>query len=80
MEDFLAWAVKVPVEIAVEVASSSLLFSSFALYSFSSKCVQDYALHLLQLLQQKCPLRQQPAASMERISIALLLIRKYNIC
>ena len=35
-------AVKVPVEVAVEVASSSLLFTSFALYSFSNKPVLDY--------------------------------------
>ena len=43
MEDFLAGAVKVPVEVAVQVASSSLLFASFAFYSFSSKRVLDYA-------------------------------------
>ena len=35
-------AVKVPVEVAVEVASSSLLFTSFAFYSFSNKPVLDY--------------------------------------
>ena len=54
-EDFLAGAVKVPVEVAVEVSSSRLLFASFAFSSFSSKFVLDYA-------------------SMERISIGLLLI------
>ena len=47
MEDFLAWAVKVPVEVgvgvAVQVASSGLLFTSFAFYSFSSKRVLDSA-------------------------------------
>ena len=32
-----------PVEIAAEVATSSLLFASFAFYSFSSKRVLDYA-------------------------------------
>ena len=42
-EDFLAGAVKVPVEVAVEVASSRLLFASFAVSSFSSKFVLDYA-------------------------------------
>ena len=35
-------AVKVPVEVAVEVASSSLLFTYFAFYSFSNKPVLDY--------------------------------------
>ena len=39
-EDFLAWAVKVPVEVTVNVAFSCLLFASFV---------------LLQLLQQTCP-------------------------
>ena len=38
-EDFLARAVKVP----VEVASSRLLIASFAFSSFSSKFVLDYA-------------------------------------
>ena len=32
-----------PVEIAVEVATSSLLLASFAFYSFSSKRDLDYA-------------------------------------
>ena len=41
--DFTARAVKVPVEVTVEVASSSLLFASFVFYSFSSKRVLDYA-------------------------------------
>ena len=41
--DFLASAVKVTVEVTVEVASSSLLFASFFFYSFSSKRVLDYA-------------------------------------
>ena len=59
-EDFLAGAIKVPVEVAVEVASSPLLFASFAFSSFSRKFVMDYA-------------------SMERISIGLLLIRKLHI-
>ena len=39
----LSIAVKVPVEIAVEVASSRLLFASFAFSNFSSKRVLDYA-------------------------------------
>ena len=39
-EDFLAWAVKVPVEVTVNVAFRCLLFASFI---------------LLQLLQQTCP-------------------------
>ena len=51
MEDFLAWAVKVPVEVAVEVASSSLLFTSFVFYSFSSKRVLDYASSQLQRIR-----------------------------
>ena len=41
--DFPARAVKVSVEVTVEVASSSLLFASFFFYSFSSKRVLDYA-------------------------------------
>ena len=61
-EDFLAWAVKVPVDVTVNVAFSCLLFASFV---------------LLQVLQQTCP--GLLAASMQRISIGLLLIRKYNI-
>ena len=39
--DFLARAVKVPVEVRVKIASSSLLLASFVFYSFSSKRVLD---------------------------------------
>ena len=43
MEGFLARVVKVPVEVAVEVACSSILFASVALSSFSSKRFLNYA-------------------------------------
>ena len=43
MEGFLAGAVKVPLEVAVEVACSSILFASIALSRFSSKCYLNYA-------------------------------------
>ena len=43
MEYFLARSVKVPVEVAVEVACSSILFASDALSSFSSERFLNYA-------------------------------------
>ena len=43
MEGFLAGAVKVPVEVAVEVVCSSILFASVTLSSFSSKRFLNYA-------------------------------------
>ena len=43
MEGFLAGSVKVPVQVAVEVACSSILFASVALSSFSSERFLNYA-------------------------------------
>ena len=37
MEDFLAWAIKVPVEVAVEVASTHIFFTSFVSWGLSQQ-------------------------------------------
>ena len=72
MEDFLARAVNVPVEVAVEVASSHLLFASFAFFSFPATSPSS-------AFQQTCPGLYQHPAWNESVYIGLLFLRKYHI-